>query len=115
MNATFEKTMKEIQRVEAKLAAQKGNFRRQAIAEVNNVIALFSIKSDELNFNGQVRAPRLKDARDKKVRSRQNVKPKYRAPDGTLRNGRGRTPRAMQKFIDEGMTLEQMRIREESA
>lgn len=112
MNAAFGKAMKEVRAQEAKLQAKKDSYRRDAIKEINSIIAMFGIKASELDFKGTcaVKAEEpAAPAAEKK--DRKPAQAKYRAPDGTTWSGRGRTKKAIQDALDAGMKLEDMLIK----
>ncbi len=117
MNAILEKSLKDLKAQEAKLQAKKDAVRRDAIKEINGMIALLGIKASELSFKGAaVAAPapvaEVKEKVKKSRRSSGPAKPKYMAPDGTLWSGRGRVKKGIQAALDSGMTLEDMLIKE---
>ncbi len=112
MNAAFEKQFKEIQAAEAKLQARKDTFRRDAIKEINAVIAMFGIRASELAFkNGDAAGAKNAAGSQKSKGQRRAAEPKYQAPDGTTWSGRGRVKKSIQAALDSGMTLEDMLIR----
>lgn len=118
MNTIFEKNLKVLKTQEAKLLAKKDALRRDAIKEINSVIAFFGIKASELNFKASgvaVASTTVAAAPVKEVKTRRSsgpAKPKYMAPDGTLWSGRGRIKKGIQAALDSGIKLEDMLIKD---
>ena len=103
------KTLREIIAQEAKLREKKEACRLEAIETVNNLIAVFELKADELAFDGKL-IPAVVQKAPKQAKKVQKIKPKYCAPDGTLWTGRGRMPVAIRTAVDAGAKLEDFLI-----
>lgn len=116
MNANLKKVIKDLEAEEARIQAKKDLAKRSAIAEINQVIAIFGLKASELDFSGKAptRAA-AKAAAPKAKRTRSDagkkIEPKYMAPDGSVWTGRGRKPRAIADALAEGYSLEDMLIK----
>lgn len=103
------KTLREIIAQEAKLREKKEACRQEAIKTVNNLIAVFGLKANELAFDGQL-TPSVVQKAPKEAKKEQKVKPKYCAPDGTLWTGRGRMPVVIRTAVEAGAKLEDFLI-----
>lgn len=109
MEPNFVKTLKKIATQEARLQEKRDAARKEAIEAVNNLIEIFNLKPEELNF-AAVAPTELSYADSKLIRSRGKVAPKYRLPDGRTWTGRGKTPVFIREALAKGAKLEDFLI-----
>ncbi|MCI6632513.1 MAG: H-NS histone family protein [Sutterella sp.] len=109
MEQNFAKTLKKLARQEARLNAQKDAARQDAIDTVNDLIALFALKAEDLNFDAPAPVA-IKGITLSALSPRGKVEPKYRLPDGRTWSGRGKQPVYIREALAKGAKLEDFLI-----
>ena len=110
MEPNFIKTLKKLATQEARLQAQKDAARKEAIDTVNNLIGLFGLKPEELNFDTKAPVVINVDPQAVTIKPRAKVPPKYRLPDGKTWTGRGKQPVCIREALANGAKLEDFLI-----
>ena len=109
MEQNFAKTLKKLAHQEARLKAQKDAARQDAIDTVNDLIGLFGLKAEDLNFDAPVPTA-IKGFAMETLSARARVEPKYRLPDGRTWSGRGKQPVYIREALAKGAKLEDFLI-----
>ena len=117
MEQNFAKTLKKLAHQEARLKAQKDAARQDAIDTVNDLIGLFGLKAEDLNFDvndfsHEFKTPitAIKGFAMEALSARARVEPKYRLPDGRTWSGRGKQPVYIREALAKGAKLEDFLI-----
>ena len=109
MEQNFAKTLKKLAHQEARLKAQKDAARQDAIDTVNDLIGLFGLKAEDLNFDAPVPTA-IKGFAMEALSARARLEPKYRLPDGRTWSGRGKQPVYIREALAKGAKLEDFLI-----
>ena len=113
---SLDKKLQSLLAEQARLEEMKSAVRKDAIRDVNNLIATFGLKPDDLKFGAKA-VPVVKS--EPKVRKapkpKRAVAPKYRLPTGETWTGRGIKPRAFTAALQAGHSMEEFLIEKPAA
>lgn len=113
---SLDKKLQNLLSEQARLEQMKAAIRKDAIQDVNNLIAAFGLKPEDLNFGAKAVPVVKKEPKVRKApKAKRAVAPKYRLPTGETWTGRGIKPRAFTAALEAGHSMEEFLIEKPAA
>jgi DNA-binding protein H-NS len=108
---SLDKKLQSLLAEQARLEEMKSAVRKDAIRDVNNLIATFGLKPDDLKFGAKAVPVVMSEPKVRKApKAKRAVAPKYRLPTGETWTGRGKQPRWLAEQVSKGKKVEDFLI-----